>query len=772
VTQFTYIRRFNELTANDVALVGGKNSSLGEMVRELSAKGVRVPNGFATTAEAYRYYLEHNNLTDRITAALANLDISDVNALAETGKQIRQWLSNGDLPNELAQEIVDAYGELIDSEGESLAVAVRSSATAEDLPNASFAGQQETYLNIEGAEQLLHTCKLVFASLFTDRAIAYRVHQGFEHMAVALSIGVQVMVRSDIGSSGVMFTLDTESGFRDVVMISAAYGLGETVVQGSVNPDEFMVYKYTLKTGHKPILRRHLGEKAIKMVYGADASNVEGDQQTHTIPVDDDARQRFCINDDDVLQLARYAITIEEHYSQQAGTDRPMDIEWAKDGNTGELYILQARPETVHSQRNVAHQESFKLDQKGKVLCTGKSVGHKIGAGKVRVIMNAAQMHELKPGEVLVTDMTDPDWEPVLKIASAIITNRGGRVCHAAIIARELGIPAIVGAGNATDLLHTGQQVTASCAEGEVGNIYDGILPFEKKVFDVSDLPRPKTKIMLIVGNPGQAFVHAALPNDGVGLARMEFIINNAIGIHPHALLEFNHLSPSIKQEIQNRIHGYDNPVSFYVDRLAEGIATIAAAFFPKPVILRTSDFKSNEYAALVGGQHYEPKEENPMLGFRGASRYYSEDFANCFALECQAIKKVREEMGLNNVEVMLPFVRTVDEVINVSRIMEDNGLKRGDKGLKLNLMCEIPANALLADQFLPHCDGFSIGSNDLTQLTLGVDRDSGLLSQFDERNDALKVIMGLAIKACNEQGKYLVFADKRLRTIQKLPNG
>ncbi|GAB1266457.1 phosphoenolpyruvate synthase [Aurantivibrio infirmus] len=759
MNQYTYILRFKEITANDIALVGGKNASLGEMVRELSSQGVRVPDGFATTAEAYQLYLEHNQLTDPITTRLADLDITDVSALANTGQEIRQLIIDAELPPALIAEIEQAYSEMLTKEGAELSVAVRSSATAEDLPNASFAGQQETYLNISGIDQLLETCKLVYASLFTDRAIAYRVHQGFDHMDVSLSIGIQKMVRSDLGASGVMFTIDTETGFRDLIMITAAYGLGETIVQGSVNPDEFIVFKNTLLIGHKPILRRHLGEKAIKMVYGTQAKNNDsicGNHSTHTVDVDAADRNRFAINDDDLLELAHYAITIEKHYSKHAGAPRPMDIEWAKDGITGELFIVQARPETIHGHTTSSLQETFHLIEKGKLITQGKSVGSKIGAGKVRIIANASKMKDLQAGEILVTDMTDPDWEPVMKIASAIVTNRGGRVCHAAIIARELGIPAIVGAGNATEILNDGQTVTASCAEGEVGKVYEGALKFEKRSFDISTLKRPKTKIMLIVGNPGQAFSLAALPNDGVGLARMEFIINNSIGIHPRALLEFNSMSTELKQEIKKKIAGYSDPVNFYIDRLAEGIGSIAAAFYPKPVILRTSDFKSNEYAALIGGDSFEPQEENPMLGFRGAARYYSENFEDCFALECQAIKKVREVMGLTNLEVMLPFVRTVNEVEKVNLIMEKHGLVRGEKGLKLNLMCEIPANALLADKFLGHCDGFSIGSNDLTQLTLGVDRDSGILSQYDERDPALKVIMAMAIKACNAHGKYI----------------
>ncbi|MEX1032996.1 MAG: phosphoenolpyruvate synthase [Cellvibrionaceae bacterium] len=753
MNSYRYIRRFDELSSRDVALVGGKNASLGEMVRELSSKGVQVPKGFATLADAYRLYLKHNNLFDRIGEALAALDIADLRALAKTGAAIRGWIIDGELPPVLAEEISRAYAELEKDYGPEPDVAVRSSATAEDLPDASFAGQQETYLNVKGVDHLLRTCKQVLASLFTDRAISYREHKGFDHMSIALSVGVQKMVRSDLGASGVMFTIDTETGFRDLVMITAAYGLGETVVQGAVNPDEFLVYKRTLLTGHRPILRRQLGEKAIKMIYSADA--VTG-PATRTVAVRREEQQRFAITDEEVLKLTEFAISIEEHYSRKAGRLQPMDIEWAKDGESGELFVVQARPETIHGRVDAVTQDTFTLKETGRLLATGKSIGSKIGAGKVRVIMDASHMHELQAGEVLVTDMTDPDWEPVMKVASAVVTNRGGRVCHAAIIARELGIPAVVGTGNGTQVLPNGNPVTVSCAEGEVGNVYAGELAFEREHFDLSDLPKPDTKIMLIVGNPGQAFAFAALPNEGVGLARLEFIIGHTIGIHPRALLEFDQLDAELQNKIHARTIGYANPAAFYVERLAEGIGSIAAAFYPKPVIIRTSDFKSNEYAALLGGNLFEPKEENPMLGFRGASRYYSESFADCFGLECQALKKVREEMGFSNVEIMLPFVRNVDEVNRVSAIMAEHGLKRGENGLRLILMCEIPTNALLAEHFLEHCDGFSIGSNDLTQLTLGVDRDSGLLSQFDERDPAMKVIMGMAIAACRKQGKYI----------------
>jgi pyruvate,water dikinase len=718
------------------------------MYRELSAEGVKVPGGFATVAEAYYLYLDHNGLRDRIARALAELDSGDVHALARTGASIRGWILDGEMPSEVIGEINQAYEMLRqENNGNYPEVAVRSSATAEDLPDASFAGQQETYLNVQGIDQLQRTCKRVLASLFTDRAIMYRIHKGFDHMSVALSIGVQKMVRSDLAASGVMFTLDTESGFRDVVMITAAYGLGENVVQGAVNPDEFLVYKNTLKDDLRPIIRRQLGAKALKMIYGDD--NVTGNA-TRNVEVRMQDRNRFAISDAEVLQLARYALVIEKHYQ------RPMDIEWAKDGNSGELFVVQARPETVHAGDSTARQVSYTLHETGTVLVEGKSVGARIGAGKVRSVLDASHMSELQPGEVLVTDMTDPDWEPVMKVASAIVTNRGGRVCHAAIIARELGIPAVVGTGNGTELLADGQEVTVCCAEGEIGTVYEGLLDFSKEEIDLEVLPRPETRIMLIAGDPGRALEFSRLPNDGVGLARLEFIISHSIGIHPRALLEFDSLESDLQAEITRRIAGYPGPRNFYVERLAEGIGTIAAAFFPKPVIVRMSDFKSNEYAKLLGGEHFEPEEENPMLGFRGASRYHSEQFAECFLLECEAVKKVREEMGLVNLEVMLPFVRTVDEAREVIELMGNHGLKRGENGLRIILMCEIPANALLADQFLEHCDGFSIGSNDLTQLTLGVDRDSGLLAQFDERNEAVTLLMEMAIKACKKKGRYI----------------
>jgi pyruvate,water dikinase len=739
------IRRFAELNRNDVALVGGKNASLGEMFSTLAPRGVQVPDGFATTSAAYWLYLQHNHLREKITARLEGLDITDVASLQGAGEEIRRWIMAGEMPPALCEGIAIAYAELEKQYGKDTDVAVRSSATAEDLPDASFAGQQETFLNIRGLDPLLSICKNVFASLFTDRAIAYRVHKGFAHMKVALSIGVQKMVRSDIGASGVMFTLDTESGFRDVVGITAAYGLGENVVQGAVNPDEFTVHKPTLRAGFRPILKRQLGSKALRMVYDHTNGNATRNETVNTAD-----QQQFAISDSEIIELAKQALVIEEHYGCA------MDIEWARDGVTQQLFIVQARPETVHAGSNALLQEVYRLESKSRVLTKGKSIGQRIGAGTVRIIKDKHQMGSILPGDVLVADITDPDWEPVMKTASAIITNRGGRTCHAAIIARELGIPAVVGTGNATDILPEGSSVTVSCADGEKGIVYDGLLPFVREQIDLGDLPKPQTHIMLIAGNPGQAFTVAQLPNSGVGLARMEFIISNHIGVHPRALLEFDSLSAELKAEILEHTHGYASPVDFYVDKLAEGIATITAAFYPKPVIIRTSDFKSNEYAQLIGGATFEPQEENPMIGFRGASRYYADSFRECFALECRALKKVREEMGLTNLEVMLPFVRTVEEVQKVSALMAEHGLKRGEKGLRLILMCEIPANALLADQFLEHCDGFSIGSNDLTQLTLGVDRDSGLLPQFDERNPAVAVLMGMAIAACRKHNKYI----------------
>ena len=740
------IRRFSEITRRDVALVGGKNASLGEMFSTLAPRGVQVPNGFATTAEAYWLYLQHNGLKEKITSTLSALDSNDVAALQLAGAKIRTWMLAGEIPPALEAELRRAYAELEQQYGANTDVAVRSSATAEDLPDASFAGQQETYLNIRGADALPAICKRVYASLFTDRAIAYRVHQGFAHMKVALSIGVQKMVRSDLGASGVMFTLDTESGFRDVVSITAAYGLGENIVQGAVNPDEYVVHKPTLRAGFAAIIKRQLGSKALRMVYETDSAAIA--TRNEAVSLGD--QQKFAITDDEILSLAKQALVIEEHYGCA------MDIEWARDGISGQLFIVQARPETVHANRNVMLQDVYHLQQKGRVLVSGKSVGNRIGSGVVRIIRDKTQMQNIKAGDVLVADITDPDWEPVMKTASAIITNRGGRTCHAAILAREMGIPAVVGTHNATELLRDGMEVTVSCADGEKGVVYEGRLPFVREQVDLGKLPKTRTQIMLIAGNPGQAFTVAQLPNSGVGLARMEFIISNHIGVHPRALLEFNALTGDLQNEIKKHTYGYADPVTFYIEKLAEGIATLAAAFYPRPVIIRTSDFKSNEYAELLGGAQFEPQEENPMIGFRGASRYYADSFRECFILECRAIRKVREEMGLTNLEVMLPFVRTVDEVIKVSAIMAEQGLRRGQNGLKLILMCEIPANALLAEEFLKHCDGFSIGSNDLTQLTLGVDRDSGLLPQFDERNPAVAVLMQMAIAACRKHKKYI----------------
>ena len=750
---YKYLRRFAELGIDDVPLVGGKNASLGEMYSSLTSHGIKVPNGFATTADAFRYFLQHNDLLDKIGDALASMPTGNVEALALTGSKIRQWVMRGSLPPDLAEELRQGYNDLSLEYGPSPDVAIRSSATAEDLPTASFAGQQETYLNIRGTENLLTTCKRVFASLFTDRAISYRNHRGFSHMDVALSIGVQKMVRSDLGASGVIFTLDTESGFTDVVFITSAYGLGENVVQGAVNPDEFYVFKPTLKQGRRPIIKRQLGEKAIKMVYTTDA---EAGHSTRNVPVHDYDRRRFSLTDDEVLTLARYACAIEDHYSTKAGKARPMDIEWAKDGQTKELYIVQARPETVKSIANRAVQTQYRLATKGTVLTQGKSVGQKVTFGRARLILEASHMHQLQPGEILVTDITDPDWEPVMKIAGAIVTNRGGRTCHAAIVARELGIPAVVGCGTATQSVPNGEDVTVSCAEGDSGFVYKGKIPFTTEEIRLDDAVRPRTRVMMNVGNPERAMEVSQIPNDGVGLARLEFIINSAIGVHPHALLDYVNLSAELRAKIDQKRAGYADPQSFYIEKLAEGVGTIAAAFFPRQVIVRLSDFKSNEYAELIGGADYEPQEENPMIGFRGASRYPSEQFAPCFAMECAAMLKVRDDMGLKNVALMIPFVRSVEEAKSVLEMMGSLGLRRGVDEVKVYMMCEIPANALLADAFLAHFDGFSIGSNDLTQLTLGVDRDSGLLSGFDERNEAVLQLMEIAINACKRLNKYV----------------
>lgn len=741
-----YVLRLEQAGMGDVDKVGGKNASLGEMIHQLSDAGVRVPGGFATTALAYRDFLAQSGLADRINKALDELDADDTRALIETGSQIRQWIMDAEFQPELDQAINDAWAEM--SEGDDISVAVRSSATAEDLPDASFAGQQETFLNIRGLENVKHAIKEVFASLYNDRAISYRVHKGFTHAEVALSAGIQRMVRSETGSSGVMFTMDTESGFNHVVFITSAYGLGETVVQGSVNPDEFYVYKPTLAQGAPAILRRTLGSKAIKMVYTEDGS---AGNAVETVDVAKADRNQFSISDADVEELARIAVIIEKHYG------RPMDIEWAKDGDDGLLYVVQARPETVQSQSKGTVIERYLLKEKGKELVEGRSIGHRIGSGPVRVVSGLDQMHEVQPGDVLVTDMTDPDWEPVMKRAAAIVTNRGGRTCHAAIIARELGIPAIVGCGDATEKLNDGQLVTVSCAEGDTGRVYEGELAFEHQSNSVESMPSLPFEIMMNVGNPDRAFDFQSLPNAGVGLARLEFIINRMIGVHPKALLNFDDQPRDTKQVIERRIGGYSSPVDFYVDKLVEGISTLAAAFYPKKVIVRMSDFKSNEYGHLIGGDRYEPSEENPMLGFRGAARYISDNFRDCFELECRAIKRVRDEMKLTNVEVMMPFVRTPGEAKQVVELLADNGLKRGENGLRLIMMCEIPSNALLADQFLEYFDGFSIGSNDLTQLTLGLDRDSGIIAHlFDERNEAVKRLLAMAIEACRKQGKYV----------------
>jgi len=717
------------------------------MISNLAGAGVSVPGGFATTAQAYRDFLELSGLNDQIHAALDALDVDDVNALAKTGAQIRAWIMDAEFPEKLNAEIRTAFAEL-SAGNPNLAVAVRSSATAEDLPDASFAGQQETFLNIRGVENVIRAAKEVFASLFNDRAISYRVHQGFDHKLVALSAGVQRMVRSETGTAGVMFTLDTESGFRDVVFITGAYGLGETVVQGAVNPDEFYVHKNTLEAGRPAILRRNLGSKAIMMIYGDEAKAGKSVKVIDVSPAD---RARFCLSDAEVSELAKQAMIIEKHYKC------PMDIEWAKDGDDGKLYIVQARPETVKSRTSANVMERYLLKETGTVLVEGRAIGQRIGAGKVRIIKDVSEMDKVQPGDVLVSDMTDPDWEPVMKRASAIVTNRGGRTCHAAIIARELGIPAVVGCGNATELLKDGQGVTVSCAEGDTGYIFEGELGFDIKKNSVDAMPELPFKIMMNVGNPDRAFDFAQLPNAGVGLARLEFIINRMIGVHPKALLNYAGLPQEIKDSVDKRIAGYDDPVGFYVEKLVEGISTLAAAFTPKKVIVRLSDFKSNEYANLIGGKLYEPEEENPMLGFRGASRYISESFRDCFELECRALKRVRNDMGLTNVEIMVPFVRTLGEASQVIDLLAANGLVRGENGLRIIMMCELPSNAILAEEFLEFFDGFSIGSNDLTQLTLGLDRDSGIIAHlFDERNPAVKKLLSNAIQACNKAGKYI----------------
>jgi len=740
---------FEQLRKEDVDTVGGKNSSLGEMISQLADAGVSVPTGFATTAQAFRDFLHFNNLTARIADKLIGLDVDNVKTLAESGKQIRQWIIDAPLQPELEKEIREQYDVLTRSSPNELSFAVRSSATAEDLPDASFAGQQESYLNVEGIDNVLIAIKQVFASLYNDRAISYRVHKGFEHAEVALSAGVQRMVRSDVGASGVMFTLDTESGFRDAVFITSSYGLGETVVQGAVNPDEFYVFKKTLADGKYPIIRRSIGSKLIKMEFTQ--AGEEG--RVKTVDVSSDQRNRFSISDEDVIQLAKYAVIIEKHYG------RPMDIEWGKDGRDGKIFILQARPETVKSQSAGKVEHRFKLKGQAPVLATGRAIGQRIGAGTVRVVRDAAEMDRVQPGDVLVADMTDPNWEPVMKRAAAIVTNRGGRTCHAAIIARELGVPAVVGCGNATDVLKDGALVTVSCAEGDEGKIYDGMLEAEVTEVERGELPEIPVKVMMNVGNPQLAFDFSQLPNKGVGLARLEFIINNNIGVHPKAILDYPNIDADLKKAVESVARGHASPRAFYIDKLTEGIATIGAAFYPKPVIVRLSDFKSNEYKKLIGGTRYEPDEENPMLGFRGASRYVSESFAEAFEMECRALKRVREDMGLTNVEIMVPFVRTLGQAKAVVDLLAKYGLKRGENGLRLIMMCEVPSNAILAEQFLEHFDGFSIGSNDLTQLTLGLDRDSGLellAKDFDERDPALQFLLKRAIDACKKQGKYV----------------
>ena len=742
-----YVLPFEELRMSDVESVGGKNASLGEMISQLNASGVRVPTGFATTALAFREFLVHNKLTERINQRLDALNVDDVKALAQAGAEIRRWVEEAPFQDRLEQEIRQAF-KVLDADGKG-SFAVRSSATAEDLPDASFAGQQESFLNVVGIDDVLHRIREVFASLYNDRAISYRVHKGFAHAEVALSAGIQRMVRSDKASSGVMFTLDTESGFKDAVFITSSYGLGETVVQGAVNPDEFYVFKPTLAAGKYAIIRRSLGSKLIQMQFTAPGE--QGRVKTVDVPLEQ--RNRYSITDDDVAELAKYAMIIEKHY------ERPMDIEWGKDGIDGKIYILQARPETVKSQAHGQVEMRYKLKGNSTVLTTGRAIGQKIGTGTVRVVKDASEMDRVQPGDDLVADMTDPNWEPVMKRAAAIVTNRGGRTCHAAIIARELGVPAVVGCADATDVLKDGAVVTVSCAEGDEGRIYDG--PIETEVTEVSRgvLPEIPLKIMMNVGNPQLAFDFCQIPNGGVGLARLEFIINNNIGVHPKAILEYPNIDLDLKKAVESVARGHASPKAFYVDKLAEGIATIAAAFYPKPVIVRMSDFKSNEYKKLIGGSRYEPDEENPMLGFRGASRYISEDFAEAFAMECEAMKRVRNDMGLTNVEIMIPFVRTVQQAEKVIGLLGKQGLKRGENGLRVIMMCEVPSNAILAEQFLEHFDGFSIGSNDLTQLTLGLDRDSGmelLAIDFDERDPAVEFLIARAIDTCIAKGKYI----------------
>ncbi|WP_440056379.1 phosphoenolpyruvate synthase (plasmid) [Pseudoalteromonas sp. T1lg65] len=743
-----YVLWYQELGMQDVPRVGGKNASLGEMISNLANAGVQVPGGFATTADAFNEFLEQSGLNEKIHTILDSLDVDDVNELARVGAQIRQWVIDTPFQPALDKAIREAYASLHGDQNQDVSFAVRSSATAEDMPDASFAGQQETFLNVRGIEAVMVAIKHVFASLFNDRAISYRVHQGYDHRGVALSAGIQRMVRSDKASSGVMFSIDTESGFEDVVFVTSSYGLGEMVVQGAVNPDEFYVHKPTLAAGRPSVLKRNIGSKAVQMIYSADESH---GKQVEIVDVEQSASNQFSITDAEVEELAKQAVIIEKHYG------RPMDIEWAKDGNDGKLYIVQARPETVRSNEDANVMERFQLKQRSSVIAEGRAIGHKIGSGVVRVLESIDQMDAVQQGDVLVTDMTDPDWEPIMKRASAIVTNRGGRTCHAAIIARELGIPAVVGCGNATDLIKNGVEVTVSCAEGDTGFIYEGQLEYEVISSRIDSMPELPMKIMMNVGNPDRAFDFARLPHAGIGLARLEFIINRMIGIHPKALLHFDKQSAQLQAEITDLIAGYDSPVEFYISKLVEGIATLGASFAPEKVIVRMSDFKSNEYANLVGGQQYEPEEENPMIGFRGASRYISEDFRECFALECEAIKRVRNEMGLTNIEIMIPFVRTLEEAAQVIELLDQHGLKRGENGLRVIMMCELPSNALLAEEFLEYFDGFSIGSNDLTQLTLGLDRDSGLIAHlFDERNPAIKKLLSMAIQTAKAKGKYV----------------
>ena len=739
---------YQQLGMGDVGVVGGKNASLGEMISNLANAGVQVPGGFATTAHAFNLFLEQSGLEQRIHTLLDSLDVEDIGALAKAGESIRNWIIETPFLPELEASIKTAFATLQGEAGDEASFAVRSSATAEDMPDASFAGQQETFLNVKGYDAVMVAIKHVYASLFNDRAISYRVHQGYDHKGVALSAGVQRMVRSDCASSGVMFSIDTESGFEDVVFITSSYGLGEMVVQGAVNPDEFYVHKPTLEKGKPAVVRRNLGSKLVKMIYSNDNSH---GKQVEIVDNDNALSKQFSLTDDEVMELAKQALIIEHHYK------RPMDIEWAKDGIDGKLYIVQARPETVRSREDIQVIERFRLNGKAKLVCEGRAIGHKIGAGVAKVLGSVAEMDKIQPGDVLVTDMTDPDWEPIMKKASAIVTNRGGRTCHAAIIARELGIPAVVGCGNATDLITNGDRITVSCAEGDTGFIYGDVLEFDVVTSRIDAMPELPLKVMMNVGNPERAFDFARLPNAGVGLARLEFIINRMIGVHPKALLNFDAQPQDVKAEISDMMAGYASPVEFYIEKLVEGISTIASAFYPKKVIVRMSDFKSNEYFNLVGGSQYEPHEENPMLGFRGASRYISEDFRPCFALECEAIKRVRNRMDLTNVEIMIPFIRTLEEGKKVLELLAEEGLVQGENGLRVIMMCELPSNALLADQFLDMFDGFSIGSNDLTQLTLGLDRDSGLIAHlFDERDPAVKALLAMAIQAAKKRGKYV----------------